>query len=1503
MTSIPPAEPRPPPSKRLPDPPRLPHSRTTSISSTPRTVGPSLDQRHQIYPGQDADTRPFKRRRVESDLDINEPPSISNYLAVAANAVISSQPSSLRLGSMADFQTEVTRAAPDETSDDSENDDLPDLPARPWINLPTRKSDDAKPTHRSRIQVPVPTTPDAMKEPSSAPHLVMQRPAGFFPWTGKHPEDVMNDVTVKQGFFDKAPNPTEKELNTARVPIYNAFKHKGGVENLSILFSLVLDQKNQHGLISSISTFKPPPRVTLTEVKRKSWIADLANADVPLRRLSRTIPQGIRGQILLDLCLQSAVPLSRAIWFAKCVCANEIRTLKRKGTSAAIAIGTETKWLREWTVSVEQFVEQQLGQTDLPEWRTNVEYALRLVTRLYLENLLDRDHYLDWIVRSFDLAEVKHLPFWLMMVHVCKQDIGSYRRRARRLAEAMITQYEKLRRANNSAASSVQHKVYRALHQLLLDRPKDFFFPEKWPQYVNVIESCLSSESARETTLLKRLNFINLRSMGHNKQEISAPRAPGPAVVEILDAVRPPHDISTLCNSLALACPQTDLLVLTCLEWATTRFRASPARIYLVARLVKRWQQSGFAMDNLILNYLSSCREGKTTVDTASLKHLVAQLSRSETFPVAKYAQWLMVRGLPSHGSVFLPAPILPTATAMPKTPSTPTDSLQLLLDISLQNLEDHVINLRNSVLDRAGFDCEDEQNVIENSLAFLRQELGLLATFRSVNRDHDRVPEPMFLLLPWTLRSDLSTWLRNYVIEAVQSSLPSADADANLTSLRMINCGQFCFIRYVLEMMEDHAVLADVVGILISTRDEDLMASLVTTIHRHADSFSAMGALHILQARICQIYVSWRPLKSSMPLLTLALLDLCTTFPVKNLSIKLLQHDLVRGDRGRAVAACSPYSDGIAESLQQAGVTFIEDFEAILQSEPNMTEQTMSGLFSVLADRIEKQQKSPDDLDTLLAFCHLLRRLKLCRKTQGEILVRKWVARMVSTIETSFATTLLRYLIGCCCVTFSGLREILSMARTSFERCLPAQNLMKEVLSPSRPISVGPMQYKVRQKWDEFMHQEPRQALGILSEARLLSDTQSLEGLLLGLLAGATGGQQSTLPLPAKQWMLQRLDALLLSSSGSRGSQLRALFASLNKFSQAFVQLRFSLTSPVEDSDGQDSEETVKGLYEALDQVSGGKTAGSGDALTFGQLLRAVGPEIAGEVRHRVEHDFLEALPKVHNKVANPLPAVFPSDTHQLDLIMQRCFEVCTPETKPMAGFMVQLLDRLSGQIKSMAMHSASGATPGVPGLPATPTGNSNSQFLNMASSPMAAPSESTNLPSYVLDCLEYMLRMICLQRQSLLNAGEVGNTRQAQHEQCQLLVRLAYMVVQPALTSPASVFSTKSDQKRAKELCEFTMDVMASIVDEVSEEVRVLCARLLKEKLKNERLRFLFGSINSTGPGQVAEVGQGLVMVKEGKGVIGDWKPRVWEIVANGSAKENETSLGMGLFGARRG
>lgn len=199
-------------------------------------------------------------------------------------------------------------------------------------------------------------------------------PADFFPWSGHHAEDALNELTTKQGFYDKSPV-SQNESNTARPSVWSSLKHKSGLQILSSLFVSALDQRQTHGTITANSTFKPPPRVTLTDTKREAWLRDLANPSIPLRRLSRTIPHGIRGKILLDHCLSKDIPTSRAIWLAKCVGANEIRAFKRKGTGGVFTVGGEAKWIKDWTANVEQFLESILGLCGSTDWRSKIDYG------------------------------------------------------------------------------------------------------------------------------------------------------------------------------------------------------------------------------------------------------------------------------------------------------------------------------------------------------------------------------------------------------------------------------------------------------------------------------------------------------------------------------------------------------------------------------------------------------------------------------------------------------------------------------------------------------------------------------------------------------------------------------------------------------------------------------------------------------------------------------------------------------------------------------------------------------------------------------------------------------------------------------------------------------------------------------------------------------------------------------------------------------------------------
>lgn len=196
--------------------------------------------------------------------------------------------------------------------------------------------------------------------------------ADFFPWTGKHREDDWSSESISKGIWERY---STTEASSARAAILPALKQKSGLSALSTIFMGVLNQRRQRGQVSAPSTFKPPPRVTLTDTKREIWLRDLANPATPLRRLSRTIPHGIRGRALLDQCLSKNVPTERAVWLAKCVGANEIRAFKRKGPSAGGSVGGDVRWIKDWTMFVEQFVDSVVSAPDESGWKAKVTYA------------------------------------------------------------------------------------------------------------------------------------------------------------------------------------------------------------------------------------------------------------------------------------------------------------------------------------------------------------------------------------------------------------------------------------------------------------------------------------------------------------------------------------------------------------------------------------------------------------------------------------------------------------------------------------------------------------------------------------------------------------------------------------------------------------------------------------------------------------------------------------------------------------------------------------------------------------------------------------------------------------------------------------------------------------------------------------------------------------------------------------------------------------------------
>jgi mediator of RNA polymerase II transcription subunit 12 len=198
-------------------------------------------------------------------------------------------------------------------------------------------------------------------------HFPGGKAADVYPWTGTNPEDTLTEALVKIGITNKPG--IMNETNTARPSLWSNLKNKSGLSTLSTLFVAVLEKRQQTGRLQEPNTFKPPPRLTLRDTAREQWLYDLSNPGIGLRRLSRTIPHGLTGKVLLEQCLNKNIPLPRALWLAKCVGINELRAHKRKGQA-----GTVT-WVRGWTSSVEQFLDGILQNIGTGEWKQRITYS------------------------------------------------------------------------------------------------------------------------------------------------------------------------------------------------------------------------------------------------------------------------------------------------------------------------------------------------------------------------------------------------------------------------------------------------------------------------------------------------------------------------------------------------------------------------------------------------------------------------------------------------------------------------------------------------------------------------------------------------------------------------------------------------------------------------------------------------------------------------------------------------------------------------------------------------------------------------------------------------------------------------------------------------------------------------------------------------------------------------------------------------------------------------
>ncbi|RMZ10153.1 hypothetical protein D0860_03957 [Hortaea werneckii] len=739
--------------------------------------------------------------------------------------------------------------------------------------------------------------------------------ADFAPWTGNHPEDQLNEAIIKSGYSDKGAGTGQSETNSAKPAIWQNLSSKNnmGLQTLSYLFTQVMEKRQALGKCTAPSTFKPPPRVTVTDTKREAWLRDLANPDIPLRKQSRTIPHGIRGKLLMEQCLSKDIPMQRAVWLAKCVGANELRAFKRRGVSGAAAATGEMKWIREWTAHVEQFLDGVVALCGQQDWQTKMNYAVKLSATLYSEKLLDTEHFLEWVASSFIEASIDTLPVWIIMAQIFWKDVTRLCKRGRRLARNILERLSHLSQVPSDASRTLKVRLRKLLAVLATASKRCLIMPRTWVAYGQLLISSLELEQTPGgiiESIVKR-NERLARPLA-----IPANNAASPFLdlYTALDATSLEVDVTALASMCKSKIPETPVLVSALFDWATSPYRHGSKRRYLAAGIINTLDGSGDDTTSLALRYLEANKSG--TIDRINDCYLlIAELVRLGSFAVGRYMQWLS-----SSGALY--------AGDQAKTITG------LLFCLPTDSLPAHLVGLRAALLDRIEVQREVEakgtelvdlfENALETSASYSDLEHAITT-------------------------STLSARLR--VVQHVRTSMNRVAGGGSEVSVNT-----FCLLRTALEAAPDVAALSKLADISLATDSPALLATIADTVAMHMDALAALGELQHLVNELIERYAALRTQQPLDRTLILALTRLVRPLSHRQGLEELLLNDLAICEQQSSMQVCSPASDSII-GMHASALETDSDIDAVFASGNSMDDNLLHRVFDRVLQRAQKPQ------------------------------------------------------------------------------------------------------------------------------------------------------------------------------------------------------------------------------------------------------------------------------------------------------------------------------------------------------------------------------------------------------------------------------------------------------------------------------------------------------------------------------------------------------------------
>lgn len=903
---------------------------------------------------------------------------------------------------------------------------------------------------------------------------------------GNGPEDILSESTVKSGFVNK---PTiTNESNTARPVIWGPLKHKSGLQTLSSLFVAILEKRQASGRLTTTSTFKPPPRVSLTNTKREAWLSDLANPACALRRFNRTIPYGINGKGLLEQCLAKEIPTARAIWLAKCIGANELRTLKRKGIGGALGIGAEQKWVREWTMHVEQFMEATISARTDQTWKEKVQYVVRLTYHLYIEQLLDEDHFLDWIMGSFEASTTERIPLWLVHLQLYWRSLVATRKRGRRLAEAVCNSLHTLEADNKNSdlLAPISQRLKLLLGTLAVSHSACLIMPKHWSIFEKTIRSLgtRTDLALAIPSIVERNNRLAKPLWEQNPRSTASPRRRAFGMLDTFDA---DMSVPDLCSNMYSLLSSVESVILLALEWCSSPYRQGVHRVYLTSRILRRFGMSGADIEGYVLSFLMD-PPASSSIQVANVVKVVAELVRAKSFAVLKVLRAVIARG---------------AMTDSEHNPQAASRLRQLVRGIPTTGLPQHVGDLQQNLLREA---ASPPPSSIFPSVAALKALVN-----RTVFGDREVMWSPAqeehLHSLSVAQKFEVSAHIRTEIFKLSKSAY-GAGSQYAMAEDRSLTPGVFAAARDILEKVEDYPLLADVVGVCLRQSNGEMLASVADTIHQHSQTFASIGALQPLTTQAIERYHGFRNEVPLEKVYLKALLGLIQSTKGDQLLIHKLTYDLARCDQHNAMAMCSPASDNALDLAATSSLETEEEIERILASGTTMDEQSISRVFSRIAQHLTTGFETRSKFRVQGEW---FARLRAFDEATFDSLADEWVAHVLHVATVDVCCYVLPFLLGSSALAYEQLSRIENSMRASHDlaanlRCklsvvmltlylLPASGSRSESLDERYRFKLS--QRDFGQDHVQVILKQLGYALAVLDDQSRLTDMEHLHGLL----------------------------------------------------------------------------------------------------------------------------------------------------------------------------------------------------------------------------------------------------------------------------------------------------------------------------------------------------------------------------------------------------------------------